>query len=697
MIELCKIKIIVHAGIQEYGFSCNFNSGFNVIRADNSQGKSTLIAAILYGLGFEEILGGKNEVALPHALRASVLEANSLSGNEITSSEVWIEYKNGNKVKTNRRSITNKVKSGKLIEVYDGPFLSEPNAHYTKKDYYIHDKNSAQSIDAGYFSYIESFCGFKLPDIIAPDGRTSKLYIQYIAASSLIEQRLGWTAYLANLPYFGIKDAKQKTIEFILGLSALNKDSERRTLQSRLSEIQSKWIEVSTRIRSGFENDNLAIQGLSPAIDSSFMSSAVTVVKPSSDGPIEVNEYLEMLREEFMKIEENQLLVNGASDFSQSEEIESLITKQRALSDMERRQIFTQRTLISENTKLEKSFKDIEADLARNKAAKKIRDLGGEFDLNIANTHCPICSQEISDDIDIMSMNFHTMSLDENIKYIESQKTLIKSSIASNNAALDQIQPQLQDVRTRIADTNNRLNRIRREISYKEGAISESAVYRKVKIENEIESISQAISRQLELFPTLEQISKESRSILDILDGLKSDKISNSDAEKIRNFAIEIRKLLRAFKFASFSPELVVLDDEKITPIVKYKDTQTDISGDSIKGISEMASNSVISKTEKAASASDFTRLIWAFTLALRTCASKIEATHLGLVIMDEPQQHSMDSESMRELFTECSKDKKQTIIAASFDCSETIYQEITKGIDFHLIKFEGKLLKKTL
>jgi len=350
--------------------------------------------------------------------------------------------------------------------------------------------------------------------------------------------------------------------------------------------------------------------------------------------------------------------------------------------------------LIAENEKLNKSLNEVEEDLTRNKAAKKIRELGGEYDLHTSHSHCPICTQEISEDIDLLTRNFHTMSLDQNINYIESQRKLIKSSISANTISLNDLSPRMREIRTRINDISNRLNRIRREIAFKEGVVSESTLYRKIKIENEIDSIAKAIGNQLNLFPDLEKLSKRGEMLSAKLKSLQPGKTPEGDASIIRQFSFELRRLLKFFKFSSFSSDLVALDDEKITPIIKYNEMQSDISGDNISGISAIATGSTTSKTEKAASASDFTRLIWAFTLALRSCASKLNSTHLGLVIMDEPQQHSMNSESMRALFKTCALSAEQSIIAASFDCSEANYIEITTGIDFNLVKFEGKLLK---
>ncbi|UZJ63725.1 hypothetical protein OKW96_14935 [Sphingobacterium sp. KU25419] len=62
-------------------------------------------------------------------------------------------------------------------------------------------------------------------------------------------------------------------------------------------------------------------------------------------------------------------------------------------------------------------------------------------------------------------------------------------------------------------------------------------------------------------------------------------------------------------------------------------------------------------------SASDFVRVIWAYSLGLLNFGSN----HPGIVMFDEPGQHSVSSDSLKVLFEKCSEQKeKQTIIFTS-------------------------------
>lgn len=82
-----KLRATTNEG--EYGFSFNFARTLTIVRAKNSSGKSTLFNSLLYGLGMEELVGGKNEKVLPYALKEHI----EYDGRRIlvTASEVLLE------------------------------------------------------------------------------------------------------------------------------------------------------------------------------------------------------------------------------------------------------------------------------------------------------------------------------------------------------------------------------------------------------------------------------------------------------------------------------------------------------------------------------------------------------------------------------------------------------------------------------
>ena len=63
------IKLRIATGEGEFGFSYAFTKPLTIIRAKNSSGKSTLFNSLLYALGMEELVGGRDERILTYAVK----------------------------------------------------------------------------------------------------------------------------------------------------------------------------------------------------------------------------------------------------------------------------------------------------------------------------------------------------------------------------------------------------------------------------------------------------------------------------------------------------------------------------------------------------------------------------------------------------------------------------------------------------
>ena len=80
---------------------------------------------------------------------------------------------------------------------------------------------------------------------------------------------------------------------------------------------------------------------------------------------------------------------------------------------------------------------------------------------------------------------------------------------------------------------------------------------------------------------------------------------------------------------------------------------------------------------------------------SLYRTSKKNSGNHFGVLILDEPAQHSMAVEHVKALLSNASNESGlQTIIAASFDQRDDIYNDCVEGSDHHLIKLPTKLLQ---
>lgn len=140
------------------------------------------------------------------------------------------------------------------------------------------------------------------------------------------------------------------------------------------------------------------------------------------------------------------------------------------------------------------------------------------------------------------------------------------------------------------------------------------------------------------------------------------------------------------FDLHTLLPYLAKIELREIidTPTEKQEKAQPPKDGD-------MAQNS---------SASDFVRLIWSYIISLYQTSAHptVKGNHPGLIILDEPGQHSMATKSQLALFQMlASYPGLQAIVAASFDDSDAAFKESTTGVEFEYIRLGEKCITPAL
>ena len=217
----------------EFGARLDFQLGLNVISADNTRGKSTLVQSIIYGLGLEKMLSPRRDVPLPRVMTVELQE--QIGGPEIPvlASHVQLEVENsGGEIITLQRSAKSD-RDLRLVTVFRGARLTEPDVRYERRDYYVLDPGAAQA-STGLHTFLADFLGWDLPRVSRYSGGESPLYLEALFSLAFVEQKVGWSAIPANFPtYMGLKDMSRRSVEYVLGLSANNVELDRQRVIDR--------------------------------------------------------------------------------------------------------------------------------------------------------------------------------------------------------------------------------------------------------------------------------------------------------------------------------------------------------------------------------------------------------------------------------------------------------------------------------
>lgn len=678
--KLRAIKLRIETSHGEFGFKFEFSRGLTVIRGSNSSGKSTLFNCLIYGLGMEEIIGGKGEKVLNYAVKEFFVQGDTKI--TVNSSEVFVEIENlAAQAITLRRAIRDSLRQTKLVEVFEGAHLTAGAELGTPRPTFLFDPGSAQKQE-GFFQFLEGFMGYQLPQVPTTSGGTTKLYLQTLFAALAVEQKRGWTDYIANVPFFGIRDARIRVTEFLLGLSVFERQAKRAMLDASAVVIDSDWRKVCETLRLAARANGVVIDGLAASPTSGFDAQKVLLAKSDGKTKTPLAEYIRLLRNEHSSLGEKVEAYGKASGTTALHELETVSSELQHLSVLHERATTNLTLQMASLEELRLLLSETTEDLERNKTVLKLRSLGAQMDVEIATDHCPTCHQAVEDTLLLGIVSGPQMDLKTNIEYLDSQRRMLQNQISGALEEIAQSQVAVADVSARVAKTHDYRNSLRGDVST---GVSESRaiVRRQIQIELELSNLQAFIVQSANLMETFGEIAERLAANQADRQALPKEAYSQVDLSRISLFEKNFRTNASAFGYESAAINEIRISLDTLTPVLSELELreirtrpQTSLNADS--------------------SASDFVRLIWSYLLALHQTSSMrgFEGHHPGILMMDEPGQHSMRSISQHALLQLLSGQAGlQSIVAASFDENESVFKEATAGLTFHLIHWEGKVI----
>lgn len=677
MIRIEAIRAVIHTNSGKFGRTLKFEKGLNIVRADNTSGKSSLFGAILYGLGFEEILGSRNDKALQSVFKSVVKEiiGNAEIEHSVVQSEIYLQLTNGEKSITTKRFIVNDNIKPQAVEVFWGPLLTEHNSNIVRQAMYVHDAGAANNQEIGFHKFLEEYIGAKLPEIINQDGKRVKMYLPLIATAHFIEQKAGWSDFYANMPYYGIRDAAAKVFEYILNLDVFEIAAKRQENQNKLRAISDQWTELHVKIYS------LAKRGGSEAVGIPTSPQILS---------LETKPYLRFLRgdkslllsELLNKLTDDLNVVLAQIQVPVSENISGIEDELNNMkTHTERYEILYEdlSSQVSQDKERLRQYssqsKNIDEDLRKNKDAEKVQSIGLESNFKVSNNLCPTCNQDIDGTLLNERLQVMPMRIDENISYLQAQRKMV-------SAFIDNIREQIREKENRVSALENAINSNRQRIRALKRTLvsddrlpSQEIIESKVSLEREISFLYRLREDFDQLIGQLYELGNEYHSAKGVGVSSPSGYLSLKDKDKISQFENKFRSYLQKFGFTSKPLNTMHVSLEKYVPMYELLlpnglTKQVDIRFES--------------------SASDYIRAQWAYYTTLMKTSIENVGNHFQLIMFDEPQQQSAGNDNFKEFLRELEKFKDQQIIVfASFNNSEEYYTETTEELsDYNIIDF---------
>ena len=626
MLRINRLRIEIKTGNAErggvYGFDEKFSNGLTFIASNNNTaGKSSVLEAIYYCLGFEEIIGGRNEKVLTSVYKSTIHDGDK--DWNVLESGAYLEISNGNEIVTIYRSAKLETRDPRLVTVYYGDYDSIGNQKTQPEDMYLHDGGAATN-EKGFHSFLESFLHIQLP-LVQTNGNNQKLYLQVIFSGMFIEQKHGWGDIFSGMPYFGIRDAKKRVVEFLLGLDTFKNEREKNRLKSIKDAIISEWKNIFDDINRNAIRESCSVSGLpiQPKImnDNDYKVIAVTTVDKKS-----LENAISELQEEHDSIKclKPRNIDNFDSLNKELQTISETIDSFEQKASECHEQIILSRSAVAQ---AERSLEIVTRDLRNNKDAAKLQSMGSVVGCKISENICPTCNQKIDDSLLHLGNDIPIMSIEENIRHLEGQKSVLEFTRDSYKANIEQLSLVKNDLQARLVTLRRLAQTIRSDIYSTETEWSEFVVQKLVETESKIREYV-----QLQSF--IEQKLEEVRKLSDCWEKYKEEyeklpkkEVSDLDTEVIRTFKNNFVNNLRKYKYKS-APDIDAVDIpvETCLPLIDGFDMKFD------------------------SSASDNIRIIWSFTIALLQTSLEKKGNHPSIIIFDEPAQHSIVTSDMESL-----------------------------------------------
>lgn len=626
MIQINKVKVIIRTSNGEYGFNQSFNSGLNFIASeDNTCGKSSVLAAIYYCLGMEEIIGGKGEKVLTSVYKASLEDGEFVW--PVLESAVYLEVYNGNEIITIYRAAKMENRDSKLITVYFSSIDNIKTIDTISEDMYVHMPNSSIN-KKGFHAFLEKYIGLDLPIVSAADDSERKLYLQLIFSCMFIEQKRGWSDIFSGMPILGIKDSKKRVLEFMIGLDTISNERKKNKLINIESQIKNKWQRLIQDIYINSSREECRVIGLPllPQILDDDIKENIKIVM-LNEGNTTLDKWIEKLQYEYDSFKTNTPKVVDNFDELQIElqETEKSIRIIEEIINTEYSNELKEDACIKI---LVDNLEIIRMDLLNNKDASRLKKLGAEVKCLTAEGICPVCNQPIEDTLLPNLNSYEVMSIEENIKHLEAQKVMFEFALESHKNNKKIIGKKINEFEKRLFKLRRLAKSIRSDLYSVNDDISETIIRKRVELSNKIENLHNFETELLRKIDEFMILSKEWKEYLRDKALMPANKFTKRDIEKIELLEKKFIENLEKYGYKSVSNlNEVKISKETYLPITEGFDMKFD------------------------SSASDNIRAIWAFTMALLQTSIQLGGNHPGILIFDEPDQHSIVISDMEQFF----------------------------------------------
>ena len=661
------LRIVVVTSDGNFGVFLPFKKGLNILRGENTSGKSTAVNSILYALGFEILLGKTGIGSIKPVLKSELeYEGKRFS---VLESYLELEIKNSKQEPiTIKRQIIGNI-DNKLIKVNRASALTEPSKSKGQDEFYYVNIRGAAQREKGFHSFLADFLGIKLPLVPRYEGEDVPLYLECLFPLMFIEQVRGWGGIQMTLPkLFGIQNVAKVAFEFVLKMDVSEIQRLRQEIAAAKKELKAKWDLTGEH----FEEIVKSITGIISNYPASPTASLEEKDLPyismlQGEELVTLDSWIISARDEIISLKEQiEKKETGDKELeAQLETLENSLIQSQASLAKSRTEYFQEQENIKELTE---RIEFINNDIIKNQDVSILKKYGADNATSLVQGICPTCHQQVMDTL--LEQTAPPLSIEKNIEFLKQQKQAATILLESSKKSLKTKGPVYEARKSEVEEIRKKIRDLKRDLVSGAATPQISTVRELIERESRLE-LTEIVRETFETdLNKLKDLSEQWKAILAREAKLPKDAFSDRDKEKMNRFSELFSSYIQAFGFRSVSPGTIAISKDNYRPILENFEMTFD------------------------ASASDNIRLIWAYTIALQELEKFYETNHFGITFFDEPGQQQISASSRRAFYKiigEMDYDHNQVIVSTSEDPSRL--QEMLKDLPHHFSDFGSKVI----
>src|SRR3546814_374319 len=153
------------------------------------------------------------------------------------------------------------------------------------------------------------------------------------------------------------------------------------------------------------------------------------------------------------------------------------------------------------------------------------------------------------------------MPIEDNIEYIRSQLKMFVDILERERAEQQRLEDVAAVTAAELNDLYARIRTVKSDLTGPSGAPSATAVEERVRAEVRIRDIETLVAGLEEAAGRLQTLSDELGGLLEALQKLPSDKMSETDSAKLAAVTMSVRQMAQEFGFSTFPPEDLTIDE----------------------------------------------------------------------------------------------------------------------------------------